>query len=68
VISKTHAAEPFEVPEADQVAFWRESMAVAKALEHLIAWDKRPLDRLEMAAQSYQAAHRSADLVEALLE
>ena len=38
------------------------------SLDELIAWDKRPLDRLQTAAQSYQAAHRSADLVQALLE
>ncbi len=38
------------------------------SLDELMAWDKRPLDRLETAAQTYQAAHLSADLVEALIE
>ena len=38
------------------------------SLEELGTWDKRPLDRLQMAAKNYQAAGRSADLVEALIQ
>ena len=32
VISKSHAVEPFDLPEADRAAFWCEAMAVARAL------------------------------------
>jgi diadenosine tetraphosphate (Ap4A) HIT family hydrolase len=32
VISKLHAVEPFDLPTADQATFWREAMAVARAL------------------------------------
>lgn len=36
VISKTHAIEPFELPEAERVAFWTEAMLVAERLNQLI--------------------------------
>jgi diadenosine tetraphosphate (Ap4A) HIT family hydrolase len=32
VISKSHAVEPFDLSGADQATFWREAMAVARAL------------------------------------
>jgi diadenosine tetraphosphate (Ap4A) HIT family hydrolase len=32
VISKSHAVEPFDLPTTDQATFWREAMAVARAL------------------------------------
>jgi len=35
VISKIHAVEPFELPDTEQTAFWRESMAVAEQLSLL---------------------------------
>jgi UDP:flavonoid glycosyltransferase YjiC (YdhE family) len=38
------------------------------SLDELSAWDKRPLDRLQMAAKTYQAARQSADLVGALIQ
>ena len=36
IIAKRHAAEPFDLPEADQLAFWKESMAIARALNELV--------------------------------
>lgn len=36
VISKAHAAEPYELSDVDQAAFWRESMLVAQLLDDLI--------------------------------
>jgi hypothetical protein len=32
VISKLHAVEPFDLSTAEQAAFWREAMAVARAV------------------------------------
>jgi diadenosine tetraphosphate (Ap4A) HIT family hydrolase len=32
VISKAHVVEPFQLPEAERAAFWREAMAIAEAL------------------------------------
>jgi diadenosine tetraphosphate (Ap4A) HIT family hydrolase len=37
VIAKAHAVEPFDLPDTDQAAFWRECMAVAKALHDLLS-------------------------------
>lgn len=36
LVSKTHAVEPFELSEAEQTAFWGESMAVARELSRLL--------------------------------
>jgi diadenosine tetraphosphate (Ap4A) HIT family hydrolase len=36
VISKIHAVEPFELSDDDQIAFWRESMLVARQLNELV--------------------------------
>jgi len=36
VISKSHAVEPFDLPSADQATFWREAMAVARALSRAL--------------------------------
>ncbi len=36
IVSKTHVAEPFELPQAGQAAFWQESMKVAKAISNLL--------------------------------
>ncbi len=36
VISKIHAVEPFELPPAEQAAFWRECMLVAERLHRLV--------------------------------
>jgi diadenosine tetraphosphate (Ap4A) HIT family hydrolase len=36
VISKVHAAEPYELSEPDQMQFWRDSMAVAAELADLL--------------------------------
>jgi diadenosine tetraphosphate (Ap4A) HIT family hydrolase len=36
VISKAHAVEPFELPEADQAAFWKDAMIVAGRLNQLV--------------------------------
>jgi hypothetical protein len=37
-------------------------------IDELSLWDRRPLDRLQMAAKTYQAARQSAELVEALIK
>jgi diadenosine tetraphosphate (Ap4A) HIT family hydrolase len=35
VVARRHVAEPFQLPDDEMVAFWRESMAVARALSSL---------------------------------
>ena len=35
VVAKRHVEEPFLLPDDELVAFWRESMAVARALDEL---------------------------------
>ncbi len=36
VVAKRHVEEPFQLPDDEMVAFWRESMAVAQALSSLL--------------------------------
>ena len=36
VVSKVHVVEPFELPETESAGFWRDCMAVAKALNDLV--------------------------------
>jgi diadenosine tetraphosphate (Ap4A) HIT family hydrolase len=36
VVAKRHVEEPFQLPDDEMVAFWRESMAVARALSSLL--------------------------------
>ncbi len=36
VVARRHVEEPFHLPDDDMVAFWRESMAVARALNSLL--------------------------------
>ena len=36
VVAKRHVQEPFQLPDDEMVAFWRESMAVARALSSLL--------------------------------
>lgn len=36
VISKHHAVEPFDLPGADQAAFWSDAMEVARRLHRLL--------------------------------
>jgi diadenosine tetraphosphate (Ap4A) HIT family hydrolase len=35
VVARRHVEEPFQLPDDEMVAFWRESMAVARALSAL---------------------------------
>ena len=36
VVARRHVEEPFQLPDDEMVAFWRESMAVARALSSLL--------------------------------
>jgi diadenosine tetraphosphate (Ap4A) HIT family hydrolase len=36
VVARRHVEEPFQLPNGEMVAFWRESMAVARALSALL--------------------------------
>ena len=36
VVARRHVEEPFQLPDEEMVAFWRESMAVARALSSLL--------------------------------
>ena len=36
VVARRHVEEPFQLPDGEMAAFWRESMAVARALSSLL--------------------------------
>jgi diadenosine tetraphosphate (Ap4A) HIT family hydrolase len=36
VVARRHVEEPFHLPDGEMVAFWREAMAVARALDSLL--------------------------------
>jgi diadenosine tetraphosphate (Ap4A) HIT family hydrolase len=36
VVARRHVREPFQLPDDEMIAFWRESMAVARALSSLL--------------------------------